>query len=274
MDQTNLANDIWQIAELLRGDFKQSEYGLVILPFTVLRRLECVASGNFAVVIDEAHNSQTGQAASRLRAALSLEDEALVSLDPTEIMAKLQDARSFPANVSYFAFTAPPKHATMTLFGREDADGTPRSFHHYSMRQAIEEGFILDVLQGYLPYRTARKLSEQIEKDKRVDQKRAARALARWSALHPTNVGQKVEFIVEHFRKNVAALLNGQAKAMIVTSSRAQAVAFKLEFDRYVGERHYTDLAALVAFSGRSRGARCPRSTTRDTPTPSLPSRA
>jgi len=217
-----------------------------------------LASGNFAVVIDEAHNSQTGQAASKLRAALSLEDEALASLDPTEIMAKLQDARTFPANVSYFAFTATPKHATMTLFGREDADGTPRSFHHYSMRQAIEEGFILDVLQGYLPYRTARKLSERVEKDKRVDQKRAARALARWAALHPTNVGQKVEFIVEHFRQNVAGLLNGQAKAMIVTSSRAQAVAFKLEFDRYVGEQRYSDLAALVAFSGKVAGSALP----------------
>ncbi len=216
---------------------------------------QSLKESNFAVVVDEAHNSQTGQAASKLRAALTLDnDDELEQLSPTEIMAKLQDSREFPANVSYFAFTATPKHTTLTLFGRPDADGHPRSFHHYSMRQAIEEGFILDVLQGYMPYRVARRLSEEVEKDKRVDAKRAARALARWTALHPSNVAQKVEFIVEHFRNNVAALLNETAKAMVVTSSRAQAVVFKLGFDSYVKDKGYANLQALVAFSGKVSG--------------------
>ena len=209
---------------------------------------------NFAVVVDEAHASQTGQAASKLRAALSIDDDTLATLSPTEVMAKLQEARGFPDNVSYFAFTATPKHETLTLFGREDESGTPRSFHRYGMRQAIEEGFILDVLQGYMPYRTARKLAETVEKDKRVDQKRAGRALARWASLHPTNVGQKVEFIVTHFRDNVAGLLNKQAKAMVVTSSRAQAVVFKRAIDAYIAEHGFTDLATLVAFSGSVAG--------------------
>ena len=229
-------------------------------PFAIEAILEhrSLADGKFAVVVDEAHASQTGQAASKLRAALSLEDDALQAMDPTEIMGRLQDARGFPDNVSYFAFTATPKHATLTLFGREDENGTPRSFHHYGMRQAIEEGFILDVLQGYISYKTARKLSETVQRDKRVDQKLAARALAQWASLHPTNVGQKVQFIVEHFRHNVAGLLNGQAKAMIVGSSRAQAVAYKLEFDRYIAEKGYGDLAALVAFSGKVAGDTLP----------------
>ena len=225
-------------------------------PFAIeaIARERGLSERSFAVVVDEAHTSQTGQAASKLRAALSIDDETLASLSPTEVMARLQDARGFPDNVSYFAFTATPKHETLTLFGREDENGTPRSFHRYGMRQAIEEGFILDVLRGYTPYRTARKLAETVERDKRVDQKRAGRALARWASLHPTNVGQKVEFIVEHFRDNVAGLLNGQAKAMVVTSSRAQAVVFKRSIDAYIAERSYSDLATLVAFSGSVPG--------------------
>ena len=230
-------------------------------PFAVEAILEnrSLRDSNFAVVIDEAHNSQTGQAASKLRAVLTLNDEdELETLSPTEIMARLQEAREFPANVSYFAFTATPKHATLTLFGRPDADGKPRSFHCYSMRQAIEEGFILDVLQGYMPYRVARRLSEVVDHDKRVDARQAARALARWTALHPTNVAQKVEFIIEHFRRNLARLLNGQAKAMVVTSSRAQAVVFKRALDAYILHKGYPDLHALVAFSGKVSGSADP----------------
>ena len=213
-----------------------------------------LAERNYAVVIDEAHTSQTGQAANKLRAALTVNPDESAALSPDDVMAMMQDKRLFPENVSYFAFTATPKHETLTLFGRPDADGKPRSFHLYSMRQAIEEGFILDVLRGYTPYRVARKLSETIEKDDRVDAKQAARALARWSQLHPTNVSQKIEFIVEHFRRNVAHLLNHEAKAMIVSSSRAQAVMYKHAFDDYVRANQYDDLHALVAFSGTVSG--------------------
>jgi type I restriction enzyme R subunit len=218
---------------------------------------------NFAVIIDEAHTSQTGTAASKLQATLALRDsKAMEGLTVEELLEKIQASRVRPKNVSYFAFTATPKHATMTLFGRPadparpaSKDNLPVSFHRYPMRQAIEEGFILDVLQGYLPYQTAFNLAEPVKDGKRVDQKAAKRALAKWLSLHATNVTQKVEFIVEHFAANVAPLLGGIAKAMIVTSSRAAAVRYKKAFDVYI-EKHpqHRAFQALVAFSGSLTG--------------------
>lgn len=218
---------------------------------------------NFAVIIDEAHTSQTGTAASKLQATLALRDaSAMEGLTVEELLEKIQSSRVRPKNVSYFAFTATPKHATLTLFGRPadpsrptGKDNLPVSFHRYPMRQAIEEGFILDVLQGYLPYKTAFNLAEPVKDGKRVDSKAAKRALAKWLSLHATNVTQKVEFIVEHFAANVAPLLGGTAKAMIVTSSRAAAVRYKKSFDAYI-EKHpqHRDLHALVAFSGSLTG--------------------
>jgi type I restriction enzyme R subunit len=216
----------------------------------------------FAVIIDEAHTSQTGSTATKLRALLTLdknEDMAEMSVD--ELLEKIQQARKLPKNVSHFAFTATPKHATYSLFGRPrdpklpvNDTNPPVAFHTYSMRQAIEEGFILDVLQNYTAYDVAFRLGETIKDDKRVDAKTARRALARWLALHPTNVGQKVEFIIEHFRSNVAHLLDGQAKAMVVTSSRASAVKYKLAFDKYVKDNGYHGIRALIAFSGKVDG--------------------
>lgn len=218
---------------------------------------------NFAVIIDEAHTSQTGTAASKLQATLALRDAGeMEGLTIEELLEKIQASRVRPKNVSYFAFTATPKHATMMLFGRRPdpnlpagKDNLPVSFHKYPMRQAIEECFILDVLQGYLPYKTAFNLAEPAKDDKRVDGKAAKRALAKWMSLHATNVTQKVEFIVEHFAANVAPLLGGTAKAMIVTSSRAAAVRYKKGFDAYI-EKHPQHRAyqALVAFSGALTG--------------------
>jgi type I restriction enzyme R subunit len=218
---------------------------------------------NFAVIIDEAHTSQTGTAASKLQATLALRDsKAMEGLTVEELLEKIQASRVRPKNVSYFAFTATPKHATMMLFGRPadptrpaSKDNLPVSFHKYPMRQAIEEKFILDVLQGYLPYKTAFNLAEPVKDGKRVDRKAAKRALARWLSLHATNVTQKVEFIVEHFAANVAPLLNGTAKAMIVTSSRAAAVRYKKAFDVYIEKHHqHRAFQALVAFSGSLTG--------------------
>ncbi|TYO98564.1 type I restriction enzyme R subunit [Geothermobacter ehrlichii] len=217
---------------------------------------------NFALVIDEAHSSQTGSSASKLRATLALDkDEDLASMTSDEILLRLQEVKKFPPNVSYFAFTATPKHSTLTLFGRPADPGKPlskenppRPFHIYSMQQAIEEGFILDVLRNYVSYRVAFRLGQAFKEDKRVDAKQARRNLARWLSLHPTNVAQKVELIVEHFRSTVAHLLNGQAKAMVVTGSRASAVKYKLAFDRYVKEKGYQGIRALVAFSGKVPG--------------------
>ncbi|QOW25662.1 type I restriction endonuclease subunit R [Lysobacter sp. H23M47] len=218
---------------------------------------------SFAVIIDEAHTSQTGSAASKLQATLALRDaKEMEGLTVEELLEKIQSSRVRPKNVSYFAFTATPKHATLTLFGRPadptkspGKDNLPESFHKYPMRQAIDEGFILDVMKGYLPYKTAFNLAEPVKDGKRVSQKAAKRALAKWLNLHATNVTQKVEFIVEHFASNVAPLLGGTAKAMIVTSSRASAVRYKRAFDAYI-EAHpqHKAFQALVAFSGSLTG--------------------
>lgn len=218
---------------------------------------------SFAVIIDEAHTSQTGSAASKLQATLALRDaKEMEGLTVEELLEKIQSSRVRPKNVSYFAFTATPKHATLTLFGRladpskpPSKENKPQSFHKYPMRQAIDEGFILDVMKGYLPYKTAFNLAEPVKDGKRVSQKAAKRALAKWLNLHATNVTQKVEFIVEHFAANVAPLLGGTAKAMIVTSSRASAVRYKRAFDVYI-EAHpqHKAFQALVAFSGTLTG--------------------
>ncbi len=213
----------------------------------------------FAVIIDEAHNAQTGSTATRLRQVLALDSSnELAQMTPDDILERLQSVRGLPGNVSHFAFTATPKHSTLTLFGRPQDPSRPVSkenpplpFHIYTMQQAIEEGFILDVLRNYTSYKTAFRLGEVFTSDKRVDAKRAKRALARWLSLHPTNVAQKVELIIEHFRANVAPLLGGQAKAMVVTSSRAAAVKYKLAFDRYVKRQGYRGIRSLVAFSGK-----------------------
>lgn len=218
---------------------------------------------SFAVIIDEAQNSQTGSTAAKLQTALAMSGKGkLASLTVEELLEQLQKSRARPKNISYFAFTGTPKHATLMLFGRPadpsrpaSKDNLPQSFHRYPMRQAIEEGFILDVLKGYVPYKTAFNLAKQIEDNKRVSGKAAKRALAQWMALHPTNVTQKVQFILDHFSKNVTHRLDGKAKAMVVTSSRAAAVRYKKGFDKYI-EKHseYAGIRSLVAFSGKLTG--------------------
>ena len=178
-----------------------------------------------------------------------------------DVLLEIQKSRVRPTNVSHFAFTATPKHSTFTLFGRPENpelpvsdDNKPVSFHRYTQRQAIEEGFILDVLRNYTPYEQALRLGDQGLNDKRVDKKFARRALARWKSLHPTIVSQKVEFIIDHFSKNIAGLLNSEAKAMVVTSGRPQAVKYKLAFDKYIKKHNLEHIKALVAFSGKVEG--------------------
>ncbi len=218
---------------------------------------------SFAVIIDEAHTSQTGSTASKLQATLALssaKDTANMTVE--ELLTEIQKSRARPKNLSHFAFTATPKHSTLMLFGRPQdtsrpagPDNLPRAFHKYEMRQAIDEGFILDVLKGYVSYKTAFNLGKELEDKKRVDGKAAKRALAKWMSLHPTNVTQKVQFIMEHFRHNVSPLLDGKAKAMVVTSSRAAAVRYKKAFDAFViANPQYKDVRALVAFSGKLSG--------------------
>lgn len=212
----------------------------------------------FAVVADEAHSSQTGSTARQLREVLMAEQmDEEEDLSAEDMMNLTLAARGGSENISYFAFTATPKGKTLELFGRPvnptmplGPDNKPEPFHVYTMRQAIEEGFILDVLKNYTNYKLAYKLAMQAEEDSEVDAKKARIRLAKWVRLHPHNIGQKVAIIVEHFRTNVAPLLGGQAKAMVVTSSRVEAVRFKLAFDKYAKEQGYGAIRAMVAFSG------------------------
>ena len=245
---------------------------------------KALAGKRFAVIFDEAHNSQTGRSSARLNAALGEVGRGEVLNESVDdLLERIQKSRKRPANVSFFGFTATPKHQTFMLFGRKPngdsfdlvADGkfkksdttgvVPVSFDKYTMRQAIEEGFILDVLKGYIPYQTCYQLTQKNEQDAqslaRVDGTAARNGLAKWKTLHPTNVSQKVEFIIEHFRRNVAGMLDGNAKAMIVTSSRAAVVRYALAFKHYIEEHpEFNDIPILrigiplVAFSGEVIG--------------------
>lgn len=224
---------------------------------------QSLAQSNFAVIIDEAHTSQTGSTAKGLRAALTLNvsSQELEKMSIEDILTKVQEARAMPKNVSHFAFTATPKHSTKMLFGRPkdpsqpvSDENKPESFHLYTQRQAIDEGFILDVLENYTHYDTAYKIGKNNLDEKRVDSKHARRALARWMSLHPTTVSQKVEFIIEHFKASISHLLEGEAKAMVVTSGRPQAVKYKLAFDKYIKTHGIEGIQALVAFSGKVPG--------------------
>jgi type I restriction enzyme R subunit len=216
----------------------------------------------FAVIMDEAHTSQTGSTANKLRQALSRESDLdLATMTPEEILQQIQKVRGLPKNVSHFAFTATPKHSTFSLFGRpvdpakpQSKENPPGAFHLYTMQQAIEEEFILDVLQNYTSYKVAYRIGERLTAKIRVDAKQARRSLARWVSLHPTNVAQKVDLILEHFQTRVAHLLNGHAKAMVVCSSRAAAVKYGLSFERYIQERAIPGIEVLTAFSGEVSG--------------------
>ena len=231
--------------------------------FEALDKYPALASGRYAVIADEAHSSQTGSAASKLKAILGSDKPENDANDPEgisaeEVLDAAVQARGPNDRISYYAFTATPKPKTLELFGRPpnpdlpaNDDNKPKEFHLYSMRQAIEEGFILDVLQRYTAYSTAWKIAHTDEtEDTEVDSKKARTKLARWVRLHPYNIGQKVEVIVEHFREHISHLLNGQAKAMVVTSSRQEAVRYQLAMKAYVKEKGYTDVHPLVAFSG------------------------
>ena len=206
----------------------------------------------FAVLIDEAHSSQGGETAADLKEVLGgeqLREEAQRQADKEGLAAMDELFRSMAkrgrqANLSFFAFTATPKHKTLAVFGRQ---GEPA--HRYTMRQAIDEGFILDVLRNYTTYATYYRLLQASESDPEVERKKAAKALARFMRLHPHNIAQKTEVMVEHFHAVTRHKIGGRAKAMVVTGSRLEAVRYKQAFDRYIRERRYP-IKTLVAFSG------------------------
>jgi type I restriction enzyme, R subunit len=223
----------------------------------VSQKIESLPERRYAVIVDEAHSSQSGDMASNMKEVLSasaiatrFEEEAEDTL-PADQAALLKSLKRGPQpNLSFFAFTATPKFKTLELFGHKGADGRPAPFHLYSMRQAITEGFILDVLRGYTTYKRYFKLVKAIEDDPELPKKKAGAALARFVSLHPVNVAQKTEVIIEHFRRFVKHLLGGHAKAMVVTGSRVHAVKYKLAFDAYLAAKGYDDVGVLVAFSG------------------------
>ena len=220
------------------------------------------AGKRYAVIVDEAHSSQSGETATALRGMLNkdgieaaiaaqLSDEEDDALTEEAKAAILRDAlrRARQPNLSFFAFTATPKFKTKALFDEPGPSGTS-PFHEYSMRQAIEEGFIMDVLRYYTTYKRFFGLIKQVENDPEVPRKKAAKALTRYLELHPVNIEQVVSVIVEHFRLYVMHELGGRAKAMVVTGSRLAAVKYKLAFDRYIQDRGYIGIRSLVAFSG------------------------
>lgn len=213
-----------------------------------LRELSGQGNRTFAVIVDEAHSSQSGKSAQAMSDALTR--EATSSDDIEDLIAEYQKARGPQSNISFFAFTATPRNVTLERFGVQGTDGLPHPFHLYSMRQAIEEKFILDVLQNYMTYKAYYQLEKAIEDDPELSGRKGQRRVARYASLHPTAIGQKVEIIVEHFRRHVMNELNGQAKAMIVTQSREHALKYYRGVQTYIQAEGYADLKALVAFSG------------------------
>jgi type I restriction enzyme R subunit len=253
-----------ELAAALSGDKKIVVCTIQTFPFALkaVRDLAATDGKRFAVIADEAHSSQTGEAASKLKAVLSAEelqelgDGGEVSMD--DVLAAQMSSRASDAGITFVAFTATPKAKTMELFGcRPDPsqpaskDNLPTPFHVYSMRQAIEEGFILDVLRNYTTYKLAFKLAHNGKEfdEKEVERNAAMKGIMGWVRLHPYNISQKVEIVVEHFRQFVAPLLNGKGKAMVVVGSRQEAVRWQLAINKYIKERGYA-MRTLVAFSG------------------------
>lgn len=203
----------------------------------------------FAVIIDEAHSSTSGKNMAAMTIALSNGNE--VNYDTEDMIADQICRQGKQPNVSMFAFTATPKPTTLQLFGRENKNGQKQAFHLYSMKQAIEEGFILDVLQNYITYDMYYKLNKDIKDDPTLQTNEAKRQIARFISLHEVVIAQRIEIIIEHFRSCVMDELGGHAKAMVITSSRAEAVKYRQAFENYVDKKGYRDIHALVAFSDK-----------------------
>lgn len=203
----------------------------------------------FAVIIDEAHSSTSGKEMSAVTQVLGSNDEE--HKDVEDIIADEIKKNGKQSNVSIFAFTATPKATTLQLFGRLNPKGQYEAFHIYSMKQAIEEGFILDVLQNYTTYDTYYQINKNILDDPQYKTSEAKRKITRFAMLHDTNIAQRIEVIIEHFRTTVMSELGGAAKAMVVTASRPEAVKYRQALEDYINQKGYKDIQALVAFSGK-----------------------
>jgi type I restriction enzyme R subunit len=253
-----------ELAKALSGGKKIVVCTIQTFPFALaaVRELAATQGKRFAVIADEAHSSQTGEAAKQLRAVLTEAEQAEMDaggeVSAEDVLAAQMAARAEADGVTYVAFTATPKPRTLELFGtlpdpsrKPASDNVPYPFHVYSMRQAIEEKFILDVLQNYTSYKMAFRLAHEGKEldEQEVERGTAMRGIMGWVRLHPYNIAQKVQVVVEHYRELVAPMLGGRAKAMVVVGSRVEAVRWQLAIDRYIRERGYA-VRTLVAFSG------------------------
>ena len=220
----------------------------------ILDTVKGLKNKTFAVIIDEAHSSTAGKDMAAVNKALGsdvdYEDDAF-NMDAEDIIVDELSKSGKRPNVSVFAFTATPKATTLQLFGRVNTKGQREAFHLYSMKQAIEEGFILDVLHSYTMYETFYNINKEIADDPKYKTNAAKRKIARFVSLHETNISQRIEIIIEHFRTTIMNELDGQAKAMVVTSSRPEAVRYSQAFNKYIREKGYDDIHSLVAFSGK-----------------------
>ncbi len=252
-----------QLADALERGAKIIITTIQTFPFVLeaIQERTTLKDRSYAIIADEAHSSQTGSTAKQLREVLTAEQiEEGVELSAEDIITAQLESRSASSSLSFYAFTATPKTKTLEMFGvlphpdeAPSETNKPHAFHLYTMKQAIQEGFILDVLQGYTTYKLYYKLEHSdMNHDEEVESKRTKVKIAKWLNIHPHNIAQKIEIICEHFRTHVAHLLDGQAKAMVVTSSRAAAVRYKLAFDKYIKENKIEkQMQAMVAFSGK-----------------------
>ena len=252
-----------QLADALERGAKIIITTIQTFPFVLeaIQKRTTLKDRNYAIIADEAHSSQTGSTAKQLREVLTAEQiEEGVELSAEDIITAQLQSQTASSNLSFYAFTATPKTKTLEMFGvlphpdqAPSKTNKPQAFHLYTMKQAIQEGFILDVLQGYTTYKLYYKLEHSdVKHDEEVESKRTKVKIAKWLNIHPHNIAQKIEIICEHFRTHVAHLLDGQAKAMVVTSSRNAAVRYKLAFDKYIKENGIEkEMQAMVAFSGK-----------------------
>ena len=249
--------DSTQLAEAIKKGKDIIITTLQKFPFT-LDKIKDLEDKHYAIVIDEAHSSQGGEATRKMKELLAAktldeaerEDEEAEQTTDDFIREQVK-ARGPQKNISLFAFTATPKAKTIEVFGTKDESGKPKPFDLYSMKQAIEEGFILDVLKYYMTYKMFFRLNKAIEEDPLLNKKKASSAIGRFVSLHPHNLAQKTEVIIEHFRQVTMKKIGGRAKAMVVTGSRLHALRYYFEFNKYIKENKYEDIRPLVAFSGK-----------------------
>ena len=241
------------LAIALKGNTKIIATTIQKFPY-IVDSVAGLKNKNFAVIIDEAHSSTAGKDMAAITMTLgkgNVEIDTEAGIDTEDIISDEIARNGKQPNVSIFAFTATPKPTTLQLFGKVNAKGQREAFHIYSMKQAIEEGFILDVLQNFTEYSTFYQINKEIEEDPRCKTVDAKRQIARFVELHETNISQRIEVIIEHFRTTVMSELGGMAKAMVITASRESAVKYRQALEDYINRKGYKDIRALVAFSGK-----------------------